>query len=448
MAPTNNLIFKVCRKNPELIPPAKSTPHEFKPLSDIDDQEGLRIQIPIIHFYRKCPSMQGKDPVKVIRDAIAKALVFYYPFAGRLREASGRKLVVECTGEGVVFIEADADVTLQEFGDALYPPFPCMEELLYHVPGSNGITNSPLLLIQVTRLKCNGFISACRINHTMCDSIGAAQFLCAIGEYARGAKTPSILPIWERQLLNARIPPRLSCTHHEYNIIPHTKENLISLDNTVRRSFFFGAKDISALRHLLPPNLRRSSKFQILAASIWRCRTIALSLCPNEDVKFLCTVNTRQHLPKGYYGNAVIFPAAITTAEKLSKSPLHYAIELIRKTISEATEEYVKSVADLMVIRGRPNFTELGTYLVFDLTRAGFSEVDFGWGKAVYSGPAEDNVDLISGAASFLTSVKNKNGEDEMLILICLPSNSMEVFVKELQLLMESARRSSISSAL
>ena len=150
MQSTKSLTFKVSRKNPELIAPAKATPHEFKLLSDIDDQDGLRFQIPVIQFYR---SQEGKgimDPVKAIRDAVAKALVSYYPFAGRLRERAARKLVVECTGEGVMFIEADADVTLKQFGEALHPPFPCLKELLYDVPGSTQLLNCPLLLIQVT----------------------------------------------------------------------------------------------------------------------------------------------------------------------------------------------------------------------------------------------------------------------------------------------------------
>lgn len=147
----SSLTFKVRRHEPVLVAPAKPTPHEFKRLSDIDDQEGLRFQIPVIQFYRHVPSMAGRDPARVIREALAKALVYYYPFAGRLREVACRKLVVDCTGEGVLFIEADADVRLEHFGDALFPPFPCLEELLYDVEGSGEVLNSPLLLIQVIK---------------------------------------------------------------------------------------------------------------------------------------------------------------------------------------------------------------------------------------------------------------------------------------------------------
>ncbi|KAL3564779.1 hypothetical protein D5086_032825 [Populus alba] len=94
--------------------------------------------------------MQRRDPVKVIKEALAKTLVFYYPFAGRLREGPKRKLLVECTGKGILLIEADGDVTLEQFGDVLYPPIPSLEELLFDVPGSGGMINCPLLLIQVT----------------------------------------------------------------------------------------------------------------------------------------------------------------------------------------------------------------------------------------------------------------------------------------------------------
>jgi len=146
---SSSLNFTVRRCEPELVPPAIPTPHEVKLLSDIDDQDGLRFHVPMVQIYRKKESMAEKDPVQVIRQALSQTLVFYYPFAGRLREGPHRKLMVDCTGEGVMFIEADADVTLDQFGDSLQPPFPCYQELQYEVPGSQEITNTPLLLVQV-----------------------------------------------------------------------------------------------------------------------------------------------------------------------------------------------------------------------------------------------------------------------------------------------------------
>ncbi|KAH6837627.1 HXXXD-type acyl-transferase family protein [Perilla frutescens var. hirtella] len=449
MDSTKTLTFKVARKNPELIAPAKPTPHEFKLLSDIDDQEGLRFQIPVIQFYRRNPSAEGKDPVEVIRDAIAKALVFYYPFAGRLRERAARKLVVECTGEGVMFIEADADVTLQQFGDALQPPFPCLEELLFDVPASAGVLDCPLLLIQVTRLKCGGFILALRLNHTMSDAAGLVQFMSAVGELARGAEAPTIPPIWDRHLLNARNPPRVTCTHHEYDDVPDTKGTLIPLDDMVHRSFFFGTAEISAIRSSLPPHLRGCSTFELLTACLWRCRTIAISPEPNEEVRILCIVNSRRRfnppIPEGYYGNAFAFPVAISTAGDLSKNPLHYALELVRKAKADVTEEYMKSLADLMVIRGRPHFTVVRSYLVSDVTHAGFGQVDFGWGNPAYGGPAKGGVGAIPGVASFYIPFKNNKGENGIVVPICLPADAMEVFVKELESILKTGGGDAIS---
>ncbi|MBA0702005.1 hypothetical protein Goari_005464, partial [Gossypium aridum] len=227
------LAFTVRRCKPEVVAPAKPTPHEQKLLSvDIDDQESLRLQVPWIQFYRYEPSMEGKDIAEVIKEALAQTLVFYYPFAGRLKEGAHGKLIVDCNGEGVMFIKADADVTLEQFGEPLQPPFPCFEELLF----------------DVTQLKCGGFIFALRFNHVMCDSTGLQQFMSAIGEMARSVVTPSIPPVWERHLLNARDPPRVTFTHHEYDRVEAT----VIMDNMVKCSFFFGPVEVSLLRSLLP----------------------------------------------------------------------------------------------------------------------------------------------------------------------------------------------------
>ncbi|XP_042493724.1 benzyl alcohol O-benzoyltransferase-like [Macadamia integrifolia] len=438
------LVFKVRRLEPELVIPAKPTPREFKYLSDIDDQEGLRFQIPVIQFYRNEPAMRGIDPVKVIRKAIAEALVFYYPFAGRLREVHGRKLVVECTGEGIVFIEADADVMLDQFGDALQPPFPCLEELLYNVPGSGDVVGSPVVLVQVTRLMCGGFIFALRLNHTMSDAAGLVQFMSAVAEMARGAQAPSVLPVWERELLNARDPHPSGVTflHREYDQVPETKGTLsIPLDDMAQRSFFFGPAEVAALRKHVPSHLQNCSTFEVLTACLWRCRTIAIQPDPDEDMRLISLVTTRfkfqQPLPIGYYGNTFALTLAVSTAAKLCENPLGYALELVKKAKAEVTEEYMRSTANLMVMKGRPHFGVVRTYVVSDLTRAGFRDVDFGWGKAVYGGAAKGGIGTMPELLSFYIPYRNHKGKNGIVVPVCLPRPAMERLVKEIERMMK-----------
>ena len=121
---------------------------------------------------------------------------------------------------------------------------------------------------------------------------------------------------------------------------------------------------------------------------MWKCRTIAFAVDPDEVVRISCIINMRGKpvfkLPSGYYGNAFMYPASITKAGMLCKNPLEYAVRLLKKAKAEISQEYMKSVADLMVIKGRPSFTKLGNYIVSDAQHAGFRDVDFGWRKPFF----------------------------------------------------------------
>ncbi|CAM0870812.1 unnamed protein product [Alopecurus aequalis] len=388
------LAFVVRRGEIEMVEPASPTPRELKRLSDLDDQQGLRFYRSVIYFYRAA-STRADDPARVLRHGLATALVHYYPVAGRLREMPGRKLVVECTGEGVCFVEADADdVVLDDFGDRLCPPVPCAGELLcLPESGSAVVVNRPLLYVQVTRLRCGGFVFGIQMCHCLFDAPGVRQFLQAVGELAGGMQAPSVRPVWARELLDARDPPRAMYQHPEYELAPDgANDKLRPGDKLVHRAFFFGPKEIYLLRAQLPPRMRsRCSRFVLLSAFMWRCRTLALEYEPGDEVRFMFVMNARGYgkLPEGFYGNALTFGVARTTAGELCSATLGHRVELIAaaKTRIRAND-YAQSVADTLVLRGRPRFTTTRTYLVTDLTKSKLHEVDLGWGMPVYGGPA------------------------------------------------------------
>ncbi|EEE62389.1 hypothetical protein OsJ_17179 [Oryza sativa Japonica Group] len=311
----------------ELVAPARATPHEFKPLSDIDDQEGLRFYRSGLFLYRRRAAMDGVDPAAVLRAALAEALVHYYPLAGRIVEASpGRKLLVECTGEGAVFVAAESGVAMDELGEVTGPPVPRHEELLCAADGAyadGGVVGRPLLYFQVTRMRCGGFVWGLQICHCLADAAGVAQFMTAVGEFARGVPgAPTVKPVWARELLSARRPPLprdvAAPRHPEYEAVPDAGRDKVShSDALVHRPFFFSRREIAA-----PARAR----------------------------------------------------AAVAGLPELAARAME--------------EGHLQSVADLMAARGRPRFAVARTYVVSDLTRSGLDGVDVGWGAPAYGGPA------------------------------------------------------------
>ncbi|KAL7187855.1 hypothetical protein ACSBR1_037829 [Camellia fascicularis] len=243
---------------------------------------------------------------------------------------------------------------------------------------------------------------------------------------AKGSSSSPPRPVWQTELLNAREPPQITCAlHHQY-------EDMSDNNDALHQSFFFGTKQMTAIsNHLPPPHLLHSSStLQVLTAFLWRCHTIALQIDPNETVRVTFMVDVRGkpglNLPPGYYGNSSVSPAAVSNAGMLCKNPLEYAVELVKKAEALVTEKYIRSVADFLVVKGRPPYSRSWNFIVSDTTCAGFGEVDFGWGKPVYGGPV--------GGTSFSSPYalfRNGDGEDGIVVPICLPVAAMERFKVE-----------------
>ncbi|KAM3270790.1 hypothetical protein P3S67_028992 [Capsicum chacoense] len=379
---THTMTISIKHHKPKFVVPSIVTPRETKHLSDIDDQGSTRFQVPILMFYKYNSLMEGKDPAKLIKDGLSKTLSFYYPLAGRLIEGPNRKLIVNCNSEGVLFVEADANVELEKLGDSIKPPCPYLDLLLHNVPGSDGIIGCPLLL--VTRFSCGGFAVGLRFNHTMMDGYGLNIFLNALSELIQGASAPSILPVWERHLLSARSLPSITCTHHEFDEQIESKIAWESMeDKLIQKSFFFGCKEMEAIKNQVSPNWE-STKFELLMAFLWKCRTIVLGLHSEEIVRLTYPINIRGklqkfELPAGYYGNAFVTPTAVSKAELLCSNCNNRSI--------------------------------------------GIDEVDFGWGRPIFGGVAKA-ISFIS----FGVPVKNDKGDKGILIAISLPPMAMKKF--------------------
>lgn len=297
--------------------------------------------------------------------------------------------------------------------------------------------------MQVTRLQCGGFIFGMRLHHAMADASGLMQFMTAVAEMARGYVAPSVLPIWSRELFKARNPPRSSFLNQMYEDVETEVTVNMSVDDMMHRSFFFSPYQIATLYSSIPPYLcNKASTFDILTAFLWKCRTIALSLDPDEEMKMIFAVNCRApkwglSLPKGYYGNAVAHVVAVSSNGDLCQNPLSHPLDLILKAKAKVNREYMQSVADIMVLRRRPNLKLVRSYFVSDLTNAKFEDMDFGWGKAVYGGIAEGGGGIDPAVVSVYFSFTNGKGEKGIVVPVCLPALAMERFVTELEKIIE-----------
>ena len=132
-----------------LVPPCLPTPGDILYLSNLDNQPATRLFFNTVLVYENMHCEKNLAyPAKTVREALSKVLVYYYPLAGRLRKKEDGTLQMECTGEGVLFVEAMVNNTLSALGDLDYLK-PSFKQLLFTFPPETDIEEIHPMAIQV-----------------------------------------------------------------------------------------------------------------------------------------------------------------------------------------------------------------------------------------------------------------------------------------------------------
>ncbi|KAL6906274.1 hypothetical protein ACP4OV_003875 [Aristida adscensionis] len=466
---TNTMVtFTVHRSDAELVSPASPTPHERKPLSDVDNQRPLRFYATVVEFFRRRRAANGGgeaapevDPAEAIKAALAKALVHYYPMAGRLRAAGDGRLAVSCTGEGVVFVAARADVRLDELGEPLAPPYPCVDELFSGAGDANDVIDKPLIFMQVTKFRCGGFAIGVKACHSMADAFGVIQFLKCVTDLARGDERPAVLPVWERERLMGRNPPSFASLPFVSDEPSPATQPPMQMVDMVGDYFFFGAREIAALQRRA--EAPAATAFELITAAMWRCRAEALALGSGgggggRRASLLITMNVRGKraltppLPAGFYGNGFVFlvveaaagelmlrgggGGATAAAAAAAVTPLRDTVELVRRAKREmATEGYVRSMVDLFAAGGAAPYAQGWTYVVSDITRIGEDALDPGWAERAGGGVPMVGDDDATKMATYQMRCKGAGGEDCVAASMYLPAPAMQTFREQIAML-------------
>ena len=246
--------------------------------------------------------------------------------------------------------------------------------------------------------------------HSICDGLGAAQFLNAVGEIARGLEHPSITPAWSRdfspphphpQQPNATVfqnsPPPMPDYHLQHANIDISQDQI----NHLKQEFHDSTG-------------QTCSAFEIVVASLWRRRTQSINLLPNTQVKLVFFANCRQFLqlppPQGFYGNC-FFPVTITapsqTVARLSNSEV---VRLIQEEKSKLGKEFWRWVKGEKREDGADDpfapplvYT---TLFVSEWGRLGFNQIDYGWGEPVHVVPIQGSAIIPVCIAGLLPSPK------------------------------------------
>ncbi|KAJ1274624.1 hypothetical protein BS78_05G075600 [Paspalum vaginatum] len=412
-----------------LVAPSEATPRRGLWLSPLDLDCVQNGYTPTVYFYRRRPGHDAAADffdLARLKAAMAKALVHFYPLAGRLGVDKDGRIEICCNGEGALFVVARSDeLAVDDFVDVKTSSelkrlfVPCVEP------------PSMMMAIQVTFLKCGGVALGTALHHAAIDGLSAFHFFQAWSAFSRDGANASVdLPFHDRTLLRPRSPPVVDpaaasvfCSKLDFSGSP---------EPTATEVFTVSRQQVASLKRLCGG----ASSFATLSALVWQCACAARRLPPDAQARVSFPANVRRStsppLPDRYFGNAFINLVATAAAWELAAEDLASVAGRIRGVIKRMDDEVVRSAIDyieLADVDGRPPSGILPETELRVISWLGMPlyDADFGWGKPSVFTRAE----WVRGGYVYLMNDGPPvvdGGSGDVLVVVSMEAANMKAF--------------------
>ncbi|XP_052134701.1 acyl transferase 15-like [Oryza glaberrima] len=366
------------------------------------------------------------EPVETIRWGLSRALVHYYPLAGRLAAGEGNEDVhIDCTGEGVTFVAASANCTIKQLmrdidGGLPDPSTAVQRELIVDYPAYGFGRADSLIQMQVTTFTCGGFVVGVTWNHGAADGFGIAQFLQSIGELARGLPSPSVIPV--------RCDESIQAMPLSPSLVMAAKQ------------FMYGVKPTKLALHsiIIPWRMINGIRgpsctvFEAVAAALWRCRTRVVMSDPDAPTVLAITVNSRKYMgvKDGYYGNCATVQMAVARSGAVADGDMMEVVRTIRRAKEEIPERLKKGdvIGDLTKeqVAGYE-----GVLLVTCWRNIGFEAVDYGGGRTARVMTTYEQ-SLVRPMCVVCLPSEREEEEGARVLSSCVTAHHADAFLREI----------------
>ncbi|RCV24625.1 hypothetical protein SETIT_5G101100v2 [Setaria italica] len=423
--------FEVKVVESSFVAPSEPTPRQGLWLSSLDIMLASRGHTPTVYLFHSDDTASDFFDVARLKEAMAKALVPFFPLAGRLAVDGSGRVEIDCNGEGALFVVARSDITVDDEIKDVKPSPELRRQLVPRIEPS-----SVVLAVQVTFFKCGWVALGTALHHAAIDAMSAIHFFQTWSAFSRDGERAAVEPpCHDRTLLRARSPPTV---HPDALSTFYPKLAFSDPSGPLATKVFTISKDrIASLKRLCGG----TSTFRAVSALVWRCACVARRLPPDSEARFTAPVNIRRRvnppLPERYFGNALVRVVVAAAARDITSEALASVAGRIGAAIGRVDDELVRSAIDYYEMAGTGSQSSAkGTLPETDLQVISWLgmpiyDADFGWGKPRVMSRAESN----RGGFVHLMNNGPADGAGGVSVLMCMEAANM----KELERLLYEA---------